>query len=172
MQLTSCPLKSWWFSFSTAFWRSAAVSYSTNLTVLATASALLLRKLTQCHRAHVQLRSRQHPVRIGGRNLSSPVNARLGGVHSRTQKTRSTRNKAFPDRGCMALTGKTRNPRIGVSHLPAGFHGKIGNPHPKGSTTGTRSGALVRNKVLVTAGSAGELNDETLAHKVRSVYQG
>jgi len=79
-------------------------------------------------------------------------------------------NKAFPDCGYTALTGKTGNPRIGVSNLPAGLHGKIGNPHPERSTARARRGALVRGEILVATRSARELDDEALAHEVGSIY--
>jgi hypothetical protein len=79
-------------------------------------------------------------------------------------------NKAFPDCGYMALTGKTGNPRIGVSNLPAGLHGKIGDPHSERSTARTRSGALVWGEVFVATGPTRELDDEALAHEVGSIY--
>lgn len=69
----------------------------------------------------------------------------------------------------MALTGKTGNPRIGVSNLPAGLHRKIADPHPIRSTAGAGSGALVRSEILIATGSACELDDEALTHEVGAI---
>jgi hypothetical protein len=58
----------------------------------------------------------------------------------------------------------------GESNLPAGLHGKVCYPHSVRSATGTRGNALVGREVLIAgAGSAGELNDQTLTHEVRAI---
>jgi hypothetical protein len=70
----------------------------------------------------------------------------------------------------MALSGNGGNPMRGEANLPAGLHGKIRNPHPVGSTAGTRRNTLVRRKVLVArARSASELDNETLTHEVGAI---
>jgi hypothetical protein len=59
---------------------------------------------------------------------------------------------------------------IGESDLPAGLHRKIAYPHPERRAPRTRRNALVRSEVLVaSAGAAGELDDETLAHEVGAI---
>lgn len=81
MQVTSCPLNSRRSSFSTAVFRSAAVSYSTNLDFVSMrVRGICQGALTQCRRAHVQLQSRRRPIQIDGQSLSGPIHAMLSEV--------------------------------------------------------------------------------------------
>jgi hypothetical protein len=70
----------------------------------------------------------------------------------------------------VALSRNGGNPMRGESNLPAGLHGKICYSHPVWSTTGTWRNTLVRREVLIaSAGSAGELDDQTLTHEVGTI---
>jgi hypothetical protein len=60
----------------------------------------------------------------------------------------------------------------GTANLPASLDGKTGDLHAEGSATRTRSAALlVRVRgLVVAAGTAGELDDQALAHEGRAVW--
>jgi hypothetical protein len=75
VQRTVVPLKSWLSNFSTATFRSAAVSNSTNLYEKVRPVHANLRNQipTLCHRGHGQPRNRPRQGRSGGQNLSGPM---------------------------------------------------------------------------------------------------
>jgi hypothetical protein len=74
------------------------------------------------------------------------------------------------ERRIQALTGNRGSPGIGVSNLPAGLHRKITDPHPERGAARAGSRTLMRNEVLVATGASRELNDQALAHEVRSIW--
>lgn len=74
VQRTLVPLKSWLSNFSTATFKSAAVSNSTNLSHrLKSHSYKRMVTLALCHRGHGRPRNRPHQGRSGGQSLSNPM---------------------------------------------------------------------------------------------------
>lgn len=131
------------------------------------------RTLTQCHHALDQPRSRQRQVRIDGRSLSSPREAILSGVQISSNAVTEARetNATVQEIGKQALTGNRGNPRVGGANLPAGLHRKIGDPHPERSATWAGCRTLMGDKVLIAAGTAGELDNQALTHEVGAILE-
>lgn len=127
--------------------------------------------LTRFHRVHGLLLSKRRQGRIGGQSLLDPRKARLGRVQQSRYagNGKQAKQEHSPGTGIQAPTGNRGNPRIGVSNLPAGLHRKVTDAHPEWSSTRARSSALVGSKVFVTAGSASELDNQTLAHEVGTI---
>jgi hypothetical protein len=72
--------------------------------------------------------------------------------------------------GILVLNGNRGNPIRGGSNLPAGLYREICDPHPIWGAPWAWRNTFVRSEVLITsAGTACELNDETLSHEVGTI---
>ena len=103
--------------------------------------------------------------------LACAASVQLGCGNRRSDKEESrpesqTSTAMDPGKGCVGARGELAN-------LPAGLERKARDCHPVDSATRARRSALLRmaGKVARTVGATGELDDQTLAHKVGAVYE-